>query len=249
MIRPIATSMSAPATSATAPMRPSPDFVLGEAALVDDADGGAHRMVLGGHEPHAFQRPNVGTSSVARPRGEPIGSFLAELGAQHRAPRANRSRPRCAVVRAAGGSPVGEGDVVVVPIGLSRFQVHGGTLCGVPKRRTSKGHGSMPGSPSMIQLAIASPAPPAAAMPAENPQQWKRLSTSSVRPMIGSASGENGIGPLIHVRMPISPNAGRRLAAPSARLSNRSWLAGNSVGPMSRGIVRQQARVPCSSRR
>ena len=47
-------------------------------------------------------------------------------------------------------------------------------------------------------------------MPAENPQQWNRLSTSSVSPISGSASGENGIGPLTQVWMPSSPNSGIR---------------------------------------
>ena len=83
-------------------------------------------------------------------------------------------------------------------------------------------------------------------MPAENPQQWNRLSRSSVSPMTGSASGENGIGPLTQVRMPSSPNSGTRCAAPSARPANRSWSGLNSSGPRSYGMVRQQARVPSS---
>ena len=45
------------------------------------------------------------------------------------------------------------------------------TECGAPKRRTSNGHRSMPGSPSTIQLAITQPAPPDAAMPDVKPQQ------------------------------------------------------------------------------
>jgi hypothetical protein len=44
------------------------------------------------------------------------------------------------------------------------------TECGVPKRRTSNGQRSSPGSPSTIQFAITQPAPPEAAMPDVNPQ-------------------------------------------------------------------------------
>ena len=48
-------------------------------------------------------------------------------------------------------------------------------LCGAPNRRTSKAQRSMPGSPSRIQLAIASPAPPEAAMPAVNPARHEEI--------------------------------------------------------------------------
>ena len=43
------------------------------------------------------------------------------------------------------------------------------------KRRMSNGQRSMPGSPSRIQCAIASPAPPEAAMPAVKPQATKKF--------------------------------------------------------------------------
>lgn len=85
----------------------------------------------------------------------------------------------------------------------------------------------------MIQAAIAWPAPPAAAIPAENPQQWYMLSRSSVTPISGSASGENGIGPFTQVRMPASAVTGIRLAAAPAIGSNRSWSGGSSSGPRS----------------
>src|ERR1039457_5831210 len=96
----------------------------------------------------------------------------------------------------------------------------------------------------MIQAAIAWPAPPAAAMPAENPQQWNRLPVSSVTPISGSASGENGIGPFTQVRMPDSPVTGIRRPAASAIGSNRSWSGGDSSGPRSPGLARPRAGGP-----
>jgi hypothetical protein len=119
-------------------------------------------------------------------------------------------------------------------------------LCEGPNRRMSNGHRSIPGSPSMIQPAIACPAPPAAAIPAEKPQQWNRLSRSSVTPMSGSASGEKGIGPLTQVWMPISAKSGIRSPAATPSGSNRSWFGANSSAPRSVGMRRQGARVPSS---
>ena len=52
--------------------------------------------------------------------------------------------------------------------------------------------------------------------------------------MIGSPSGEIGIGPLITVRMPSSFRIGRRSAAGSMKASSRSWLGWNSSRPKSR---------------
>ena len=73
----------------------------------------------------------------------------------------------------------------------------------------------------MIQPAMACPAP-AAAIPAENPQQWKKLSRSSVKPISGSASGENGIGPFTQLLIPASPNEGILAAHASASGAKRS---------------------------
>ena len=99
----------------------------------------------------------------------------------------------------------------------------------------------------MIQFAIASPAPPDAAMPAVKPQATKKLSSSGARPMIGSPSADTGIGPLITVRMPISLSTGRRSAAGSANSSSRSMLAGNNCRPKSNGARWfQQPWVPSS---
>jgi hypothetical protein len=57
----------------------------------------------------------------------------------------------------------------------------------------------MPGSPCTIQFAMASPAPPEAAMPAVKPQATKKFSSSGANPMMGSPSAETGIGPLMTV--------------------------------------------------
>ena len=98
----------------------------------------------------------------------------------------------------------------------------------------------------MIQPAMACPAPPAAAIPAEKPQQWNRLSTSSVTPISGSASGENGIGPLIQVLMPASAKTGIRCAHASASGANLSCAGGNSSGPRTAGTGRHGTRLPSS---
>jgi hypothetical protein len=67
------------------------------------------------------------------------------------------------------------------------------------------------------------------------------------QPMIGSPSGEIGIGPLITVRMPISFRIGRRSAAGSMKASSRSWLAWKSSRPKSNGTpLLPKVGVPCS---
>ena len=53
--------------------------------------------------------------------------------------------------------------------------------------------------------------------------------------MIGSPSGEIGIGPLITVRMPSSFRIGRRSAAGSTNCSSRSWLGCSSSRPNEKG--------------
>ena len=91
-------------------------------------------------------------------------------------------------------------------------------------------------------MAIASPAPPDAAMPAVKPQATKKLSSSGASPMTGSPSAETGIGPLMSVRMPVSFRIGSRSAAPVRIGSKRSKFSGKSSRAKANGTPsRQQA--------
>ena len=56
--------------------------------------------------------------------------------------------------------------------------------------------------------------------------------------MIGSPSGEIGMGPLIRVRMPRSLSAGMRSAAGMMTCSKRSKFDGSSSRPKSNGTPR-----------
>ena len=53
--------------------------------------------------------------------------------------------------------------------------------------------------------------------------------------MIGSPSGEIGIGPLITVRMPSSFRIGKRSAAGSTNCSSRSWLGCEQLAAEAKG--------------
>ena len=57
--------------------------------------------------------------------------------------------------------------------------------------------------------------------------------------MIGSPSGEIGIGPLMRLRIPISLSDGMRSAAGTMTCSNRSKFDGSSSRPNSKGTPRE----------
>ncbi len=77
-----------------------------------------------------------------------------------------------------------------------------------PKRATSIAQMSKPGSPSLIQLASASPTPPPCERPAITPQATQKFGSPRIGPTSGLPSGAKVNGPLTVFLMPTVASAG-----------------------------------------
>ncbi len=105
-----------------------------------------------------------------------------------------------------------------------------------PNRATSMPQTSKPGSPVVIQLAMARPTPPPWLRPAITPQatQWPRW--PRMGPISGFPSGAKVNGPFTTFLMPASANIGKCSNAAASDGAIRSRSGVRSWDPKSQGV-------------